>query len=124
MRGIKELLAMTLILALATSSLPAQTADEAKQLAKVHVKLERIFNNGSRARLDMKDGRKIQGVITELDADTFVLASAGHSESYSYAEIKKVGRIGPSPDARKWVALGVLGGLFGFIFWAAATQTR
>lgn len=120
----RRLLTTVLILTITWCGVMAQTSVESKQLAKVHAKLEKIFNDGARARIDLKDGRKVQGVIAEMDAETFVLASAGRSESYSYNDVKKVGRIGPSPGARKWVALGVLGGLFGFIFWAAATQTR
>ena len=120
----RKVMAVILTLTLSCSGVLAQASADAKQLAKVHAKLEKIFNEGTRARIDLKDGRKIQGLISELDAETFVLAGAGRPESYSYSDVKKVGRIGPSPDARKWVALGVLGGLFGFIFWAAATQTR
>jgi len=120
----RKLPATLLILTLTCCAVLAQTSADAKQLAKVHARLEKMFNDGARARIDLKDGRKVQGMVAELDADTFILASAGRSESYSYVDVKKVGRIGPSPDARKWVALGVLGGLFGFVFWAAATQTR
>ncbi len=122
MRILQKMVAVAIALALASSGALAQTAVE-KQAAKMHAKLEKIFSDGTRAKLELQDGRKVQGVITELDADTFVLGSDGRSETYRYAEVKKVGRIGPSPNTRMWVALGMVGGLLGLAF-LAASQTR
>jgi hypothetical protein len=123
MRIGRQLVCLTLILALGSSSAWSQASAEAKNAAKIRAKIERIFDSGGRAKLELKDGRRVQGQLVELEAERFVLAYGGRSETHSYSDVNKVGRIGPSPDTRKWVALGVLGGLLGLGF-LAASQTR
>ena len=123
MQNLRRLVVVTVAVVLAFSSAVAQVA-EAKQTATMHSKLERIFDDGERAKVELKDGRKVQGVIVEIGPDTFALGYDGRSNTYSYSKVKKVGRFGPSRNVKKWVSLGVLGGLLGLTFALAATQTR
>lgn len=120
---LKRLGALMVVAALTLPSATAQDPPE-KHAAKMRIKLEKIFDTGDRAKIELKDGRRVQGHIAELAADSFVLADDGRSNTYSYSEVKKVGRFGPSQSTKRWVGLGVLGGLLGLTFWAAATQTR
>ncbi len=121
MRTLKKLVALAIAALLTCSSSVAQTTVD-KQTAKIHSKLEKIFDDGDRAKVELKDGRKVQGAIAEIGAETFVLGNDGQSNRYSYSEVKKVGRFGPSRNAKKWVALGFLGGLLGLTF-LMASQT-
>jgi outer membrane lipoprotein-sorting protein len=119
----KRLVAGTLILVLTSSALAQTTADE-RLAAKIHAKLEKIFDDGASAKIEMKDGRKLQGHVAELDPGSFVLAVGATSNTFSYSDVKRVWRFGPSPNTRKWISLGFLGGLLGLTFYLAATQTR
>lgn len=86
-----------------------------KQAQKMHAKLEKIFNDGDRAKIELNDGRKVQGHLAELGADTFVLGDYGTSNTFSYSEVKKVGRIGPSRSAKVWIPVAFTGGLLGLL---------
>ncbi|HYG99709.1 MAG TPA: hypothetical protein VD837_11305 [Terriglobales bacterium] len=113
------LVSITLVL---NSGVLAQTAEE-KQAAKVRGKLESIFKDGDRAKVDLKDGRKVQGYISELNADDFVLSNYGHTNTFRYADVKKVGRFGPSRSAKVWVPIAITGGLLALLI-GIASQTR
>ena len=120
---VKKLVAGILILVFTTGAL-AQTSADDKLTARMHSRVEKLFESGVRAKVELKDGRKFQGHIAELAADNFVLADGATSNTFRFSDIKKVGGFGPSPSTRHWVGLAVLGGLLGLTFGLAATQMR
>jgi hypothetical protein len=121
LRTITKAVALLLSIVLLSSGTLAQTDGE-KNAAKVRAKLEAIFNDGDVAKIELQDGRKVQGHVSELNSDHFILSDFGRVNSYEYAEVKRVGRIGRSRSAKIWVPIAFLGGLIGLLL-GLASQT-
>jgi hypothetical protein len=117
MRAVAILMATVLLL---NTGLSAQTTAD-RNAQKARAKLQSIFEDGERTKIELKDGRRVQGYITELNADDFVLSN-GEVKRLKYADVRKVGRFGPSRSAKRWVAIGVTGGILGLLI-GLASQT-
>lgn len=91
----------------------AQGQASAKEIAKIRKKISGKFKAGDRVRLDLRDGRRVQGVVTEIRQDDFVLASEGGVMTLTFAEVRKVGNVGRRLAVKKAyyvtaVALGIV----------------
>jgi hypothetical protein len=93
----------------------AQSVPE-RQVEKNRKKLEKIFDAGDHARLQLTDGRRLRGEIPEMRAETFLLkVEPDRTEELRYDEVKKVGRFGPSSVGRELNRLGWFGARLGLV---------
>lgn len=116
----RKLLAMGLVaLTLAQGLAARQSPTTNREVTNIKKRVEGLFNEGARAIIEMRDGRRLQGSISEITDSEFVLVGGAYKATVAYVEVKKVKRQGHSVNARRIVAIAVAGGLLGLAIFAA-----
>ncbi len=108
--------ATLLVLLLLQSVLsPAQQSPE-----KVRREATKALEKNSRVTVELRDGRKQQGQVSETAAEYFVLLSDGRSSEVRYDAVQKLKRHGTSERKRALVAIGVTAGILGLLIGGVA----
>ena len=90
---------------------------------KIRREAAKALEKNSRVTVELFDGRKLQGYVTETATKHFVVAGEGRSAQIAYGDVKKLKHHGTPERRRALVALAVVGGLIGLTL-AAAAGTR
>jgi hypothetical protein len=113
-KNLQKLLALILAFALAASTAFAAAGPDPKHVDKIKHKVADCLQAHRRVHIETYDHRLFEGFITQADADTFILSSAGASSTLAYSDVLSIKW--PSGAARQAKALALAAVLTGVIF--------
>jgi hypothetical protein len=109
----RRLVVALIVFALTAGQLFAASAPDPKHIETIKKKVSSCLENSRHVTIETYDGRKLQGSVSEADADSFVLTFHNNSTTLSYADVKRIKW--PSPISKTGqaviVASAVVGGL-------------
>jgi hypothetical protein len=114
----KKLIAYLAVLTLPCSRIWAAPGPDQKHITAVKKKVAECVQRRRSVTIETYDERRLQGSISEANADVFVLINKGRSTTLTYADVKKV----KWPSAMSRHANSVVTGaafaveLFGLVF--------
>lgn len=86
-----KVLACLLMFALvAQGGWAARGPDQQQHIEKIKKKVARGLEQSRHVTVETNDGRRLQGMIREADADSFVLSFQGTSVTLGYADVKTI----------------------------------
>lgn len=121
----QRIVASLLALALLATSLRASPGPDQKHIDSIKKKVASCLENSRHVTIETYDDRKMHGLISEAESDSFVLVFQSKSTTLNYADIKKIKwpsavsrevktiLIATAVTAAVFVAVALLGGLRG-----------
>jgi hypothetical protein len=87
----KELVSCLLVFTLMCPALWSDPVPNQKHIDHIQKKISESITQHRIVVIDTYDHRRLQGLVSEADADGFVLAIQGTSTTLKYAQVEKVG---------------------------------
>ena len=87
----RRLVSCLLVFALTCPALWSDTVPNQKHIDHIQKKISQSISQHLTVVIDTYDHRRLQGLVSEADADGFVLVIEGRSTTLKYAQVEKVG---------------------------------
>jgi hypothetical protein len=120
----KKLVSLLLVASLACSSLWADQTPNQQHIDKIR---KRVADSVAYHRIVFVatyDHRQLQGIVSEAEADSFVLSIQGRSTTLSYGEVERVKWRGQTPRV-VWAVVGAVAisaALYGLVVLLGGTR--
>jgi hypothetical protein len=86
----QRIVASLLVFVFFATSLPASPDPDQKHIDSIKKKVASCLENSRRVTIETYDGRILHGLISEAEADSFVLVFQTKSATLNYADVKKI----------------------------------
>jgi hypothetical protein len=118
----RRLIGWALILALVATPLAAQNTAGTDHADKIRARAAYALDHHCLVAVVTTDRRQLQGLVSETQADHFVLALQGHTTMLAYAEVARITwhQHMPRPAVAVITAAAVAGGLYLIVHFALA----
>jgi hypothetical protein len=105
----RESIALFLVVLLC-SSLWATNSPDDKHVERIRKEITKAFNCSCRIVVETDDQRRLQGLVSEVQPDNFVLTISGRSTTLAYVDVKAVFR-----PKHLMIAAGISATLYGLV---------
>lgn len=113
-----KIVACVLVLLLACPQIWGAPGPNEKHVEKIKKRVAKCVEKPRRVSIETYDGRRLQGSISEADADTFIITNGSRSSTLAYADVKNIKW--PSSTAHYVMdiagAAAVTGAIFGLVY--------
>jgi len=86
----ERVVASLLVFALFATTLRASPGPDQKHIDNIKKKVASCLENSRHVTIETYDDRKLQGLVSEAESDSFVLVFQGKSTTLNYADVRKV----------------------------------